>query len=89
METSREIDVTNLDEKHRRALKDVIGTQLHRNQRLIISVTEVDVATHEPPARAAQSISDWTNVYEGLTDQEIEDIDRAVKTRANLTRNLP
>ena len=89
METSREIDVTTLDDQHRRALEDVIGTQLHRNQRLIISVTEVDVTAPEAPVRRTQSISDWTSVYEGLTEQEIEDIDRAVKTRANLTRNLP
>jgi hypothetical protein len=89
METSHEIDVTSLDDEHRRALEDVIGTQLRHNQRLMISVTEVDVTPATDTPRRAQSISDWTSVYEGLTDEEVEAIDREVKTRANLSRHLP
>ena len=89
METSHEIDVTSLDDKHRRALEDVIGAQLRRNQRLMISVTEVDMTPSAVPAQHAQSISDWTSVYEGLTDEEVEAIDHEVKTRADLTRDLP
>jgi hypothetical protein len=81
MKTSHEIDVTALDAAHLRALEDVIGIQLQRNQRLIISVSDVDT-------RCAQSLSNWTEVYEGLSDEQIESIDRDVRTRANLTRNL-
>lgn len=88
METSREIDVTSLDSEHRRAFEDVIGTPLQGNQRLIIKVAEIDAAPAAPPRRA-QSISDWTKVYEGLSEEQIEAIDREVKTRANLTRHLP
>jgi hypothetical protein len=40
-------------------------------------------------ARPAQSVDDWTKVYEALSDAEIEAIDRIAKTRADLTRNLP
>ena len=49
-----------------------------------------DVDTTPPTASQdrAQSISDWTSVYEGLSDKEVEEIDREVKTRADLTRNL-
>jgi hypothetical protein len=89
METSHEINVTSLDEEHRRAFEDVIGTPLRGNQRLMISVTEVDRTLAAAPLRRAQSISDWTKVYEGLTDAEVEAIDRDVKTRANVTRHLP
>jgi hypothetical protein len=84
METSREIDVTNLDAAHRRALEDVIGSRLEQNQRLIISVAEID-ATATP----AQSVHDWTKVYDGLSDEEVDSIDGDVKTRADLTRDLP
>jgi hypothetical protein len=56
---------------------------------LVISVTEVDVKAPASTPRRAQSIRDWTTVYEGLTDEEVEAIDREVKTRANLTRHLP
>ena len=87
METSRAIDVTSLDEEHRRALEDLVGTELRRNQRLVISVTEIDLTSSGTAVRRAQSISDWTRVYEGLSDEQIAEIDREAKTRADLTRN--
>lgn len=85
MEMSHNIDVTALDAAHRQALEDVIGTELKANQRLIISVTEVDVTA----ARPAQSLSDWTSVYEGLADEQVDALDREFNTRANLSRPLP
>ncbi len=80
METSHEIDVTNLDAAHRRALEDVLGAPLQESQRLVIRVSE---------SAAPQSLDDWKRVYEGLRDDEVAAIDRDLKTRANLTRNLP
>lgn len=84
-------DVTALDDTHRRALEDMIGHQLKANQRLIIKVTEIDIADdgnhtgeHQP-----QSVADWTAVYAGLSDEGVEAIDRIAKTRADLTRHLP
>jgi hypothetical protein len=59
---------------------------LYRNQRLVISVANIDVA---PAARQSrQTISDWTDVYEGLTNEEVAAIDHEVNTRADLTRRL-
>ena len=83
MEASLEIDVMTLDAAHRQAFEDVLGTHLEQNQRLVISVA--------PPAssRSAQSLADWAGVYDGLTEDQIETIDRDIKTRANLTRSLP
>jgi S-adenosylmethionine hydrolase len=88
METEVKIDVATLDAPHRRALEEVIGRQLEANQRVVISVTE-PVASQDDVPRPVQTLDDWTNVYEGLSDQEIEAIDQVAKTRANLTRNLP
>jgi hypothetical protein len=88
MEKDLTIDVAALDPPHRRALEEVIGRELTANQRLIISVTEVEVPS-APSARPAQTLQDWTNVYEGLSDEEIEAIDKIAKTRADLTRDLP
>jgi hypothetical protein len=83
MNTELHVDVTTLDAAHRRALEDVIGKELQANQRLVISVTEV------ADTKAAQTLDDWTKVYDGLSNEKIEAIDRDVKTRANLTRDLP
>jgi hypothetical protein len=33
-------------------------------------------------------LEDWTQVYDGLSDEEIEGVDKIAKTRANLTRKL-
>lgn len=87
MEMSQEINVTSLDEVHRRAFEDVIGIQLGRNHRLMIKVADIDLTP--AGARSGQTISDWTDVYEGLSDEEVEEIERAVNTRADLTRHLP
>lgn len=88
METAFQINVATLDAPHRRALEEVIGRQLAGDQRLMINVIDVQ-APSVPDQRPAQTLDDWTNIYDGLTDEEIEDIDTIVKTRANLTRYLP
>jgi len=88
METDLKIDVAALDGSHRRALEEVIGCELASNQRLIISVIEV-VMPEDSAARPAQTLDDWTSVYDGLSEGEIEEVDQIAKTRANLTRHLP
>ncbi len=88
MEKNLTIDVATLDGPHRRALEEVIGQQLTENQRLIISVAAVEL----PPSdahRPAQTLEDWTHVYDGLSDEDIEAIDDVAKSRADLTRDLP
>ena len=82
------IVVATLDASHRRALEEVVGCELAANQRLIISVIDVAVSQGSAPM-PAQTLADWTGVYAGLSDAEIEAVDKVAKTRANLTRNLP
>lgn len=87
MASGLEINVANLDAPHRRALEEVIGRQLASNQRLVISVMDVDLSTSDP--RPSQTLEDWTRVYDGLSDEEVQGIDRIANSRADLTRNLP
>lgn len=84
-------DVTALDESHRLALEDVLGCALQSNQRLIINVLEMEVPAPAGTAgeRPRQTLADWTKVYEGLSEDQIEEIDRVAKDRANLSRHLP
>ena len=88
MEPDLKIDVATLDGSHRRALEEVIGCELTANQRLIISVIEVTIP-ESGGARPVQTLDDWTSVYDGLSDREIDEIDQIAKTRAHLTRHLP
>ena len=89
MEINHTVDVMTLDATHRRTLEDVIGVQLQANQRLTIGVTEINVPAPEGIPRRRQTVEDWTKVFEGLSDEQVEEIDRIAKTRADLTRNLP
>jgi hypothetical protein len=84
-------DVTALDETHRRALEDVLGRELRANQRLVINVLELEVSGGAGTAgeRPGQSLDDWTQVYAGLSDDQIERIDEVANERARLTRNVP
>jgi hypothetical protein len=84
-------DVTALDETHRRALEDVLGRELRSNQRLVINVLEIEVPAGKgaKDERPPQSLDDWTRVYEGLSDGEVNQIDEVAKTRAKLTRDVP
>lgn len=88
MERNLKINVATLDEPHRRAMEEVIGRELAVSQQLIISVIDLAMP-HGGDKKATQTLDDWTTVYDGLSDAEIEAIDKDVKTRANLTRNLP
>jgi hypothetical protein len=91
MESALNIDVAALDAPHRRALEDVLGKQLAAHQRLVISVIEVAPEPAEAPtaSRPAQTLDDWTQVYDGLSEEEVEAVDAIAKTRADVTRPLP
>jgi hypothetical protein len=87
METPLHIDVAALDLAHRRAVEDLLGRALRLNERLIIQVAAADL--HEPSGRAGEVLGLLTHFYDGMSDQEVDDIDREIKTRANLSRPLP
>jgi len=80
--------VADIDSADRLALEHLIGKHLTENQQVVISVTEVGT-TESSTTNVPQTLDDWTHIYDGLSDQEIEAIDKIVNTRANLSRNLP
>jgi hypothetical protein len=83
-------NVRDINGEDRHALEHVVGQALRDNQRLIIQIAEVDLAGETPAnSQQPQTLADWTKVYEGLSDEQVENIDKIIKTRANLTRNLP
>jgi hypothetical protein len=84
-------NVRDIDAEDRPALEHVVGQALRDNQRLIIQVAEIDLGRDAgaTDTRPPQTLADWTQVYEGLSDEEIATIDKIIKTRSKLTRNLP
>jgi hypothetical protein len=79
-------NVNEIDSHDRQALEHVLGQPLEENQRIIIHVE-----TAPPPMNAngnanQAKLPEWCNVFEGLTDQEINEIEAISLSRANMTR---
>ena len=55
METNLKIDVTALDDPHRRVLEEVLGQPLTANQRVIIRVTDVEKRRRVPSSARADA----------------------------------
>ena len=73
-------NVRDIDAADREALEQVVGRKLGENQQVIINVVDLDVTAPSPKAdgSAGGRLPEWCNVYEGLTDAEIEDIEKSI-----------
>lgn len=80
-------NVKDIGSDDRRALEHVIGRPLAENQTIIISVTEVHPKGDTRVATEGK-LPDWCNVFEGLSDQEVADIEKIALTRADLSRTF-
>lgn len=87
MESPVHIDVSTLDHAHRQAMEDVLGRPLGSNDQLTIQISKT---TQPVQLKSPSEIMDIVkHFYDGLTDEEIEEIDAAIKVRANLSRQFP
>lgn len=80
-------NVKDIGSDDRRALEHVIGRQLAENQTITISVTEVD-ANAAPLGNSSGVLPGWCNVFEGLSDDDVAEIEKIALTRANLSRTF-
>src|SRR5438093_1373533 len=80
-------NVRELKGDDRSAAEQLVGHSLRENQKLVIQVVNLDLATGRPGnGTSTGKLPDWCNVYEGLTDEEIADLEKTILTRADLTR---
>ena len=83
-------DVRDIDNGDRQAIEHVVGQSLRDNQRLVIQIVNLDLQEPppvQPPSTPVGKLPDWCNVYEGLSDAEIAELEKIVLTRADLTRS--
>lgn len=83
-------NVGDIDSQDRQALEHVLGYELRANQQLVIRVVNLQVQP-ETPAKShgnngGAELPGWLNVYAGLSDVEIADLEKTILTRADLSR---
>ncbi|MEX0702467.1 MAG: hypothetical protein WD069_10265 [Planctomycetales bacterium] len=87
-------NVRDMSAADREAFEHVIGERLCEDQRILIEVVDAGAsmqrATAEPPREtgAVPDVPDWWKIYEGLSDEEIDQLDEAIRQRADLTRTF-
>ena len=75
--------VRDIDTADRQALEHVIGTHLTENQQVVIQVLNTDIpnaekAESKPQKSQPPTLPEWCNVYEGLSDAEIAEIESSI-----------
>ena len=82
-------NIRDLPLSDRSALERVVGHQLGETQQVIVNVVDLGLSNDVPPDNETDSqVPEWWNIYEGLSDAEIDRLDQAIRQRANLTRDL-
>jgi hypothetical protein len=80
-------NVRDLRSDDRSAAEQLVGHSLRENQKLVIQVVNVDLTAERPGnGTGAGKLPEWCNVYAGLTDEEIADLEKTILTRADLSR---
>ena len=81
--------VQDLGSEEKRVYESVLGHALHANQQIILHVitpqetAEETPTTQQPPG----TLPDWCNVYDGLSDEEIDEMEKVILDRSNWSRS--
>lgn len=70
--------VRDLEQDDRSALERVVGHSLGESQQVTIQVTGDRPLPAQNGNLPAGQLPSWCNVYEGLTDEQIDDLDRSI-----------
>ena len=85
-------NVDEIDAHDRQALEHVLGKSLTENQQLVIRIVNLQVprGTAQTPvlqvANGAPTLPEWCNVYQGLSDEEVAEMEKTILQRADLGR---
>ena len=81
--------VRDIDANERLALERVLGQPLHDNQQVIIQVVADNGPAKDDNHQAVpfpDRLPEWCNVYAGLTDKQIAEVEEVILQRADLSR---
>jgi hypothetical protein len=78
-------NVRDLDHTDRSALERVVGHELRETQQVIVNIVNIGPGTKAASSNGP-SIPPWGNIYDGLSEAEVHQLDSAIRQRVNLTR---
>jgi len=71
------------------ALEHLIGAPLRPSQQIIVQVVEREPIENDvAPGSGEAKLPEWCNVYEGLTDEEVDRLEEGFE-RLKLRRDIP
>ena len=84
-------NVREIESADRQAMERLLGQPLHENEQLVIRVVTAkpgpQSSCEPPPTSGTMAVlPEWCNVYAGLSDEEIADLERTILARADLAR---
>ncbi|MEX2288368.1 MAG: hypothetical protein WD648_14830 [Planctomycetaceae bacterium] len=83
-------NVRDLEKEERRVFEAALGEKLRENQQVIMEVVTVEAPEQRIEAGAARQadtgLPDWCNVYEGLSDDEVAEIEKTILDRSGWNR---
>ncbi len=78
--------VRDLEANERSTIEQLVGHSLRDNQKLVIQVVTLDDSAEKSTAPGDKALPDWCNVYEGLTEEQVADLEQVVLRQVDLTR---
>jgi hypothetical protein len=80
-------NIRELVGSQRSAVEQLVGHALNEDQQIVIQVVNLDSKKNEDaPLDDQGELPSWFNVYEGLSDKEIDALEQAISHRLDLTR---
>ncbi len=82
-------NVRDIDSRERQALEQVLGQHLKDNQKIIIQVVTLQSEPNENEGTVQTSgaqLPDWCNVFAGLNDEQVAEIEEVMRQRPDLSR---
>lgn len=83
-------NVQDIDTADRSALEHLLGQKLRERQQVVIQLVSLDLAAPVEVGQVSAPVTalpEWCHVFEGLSDQELQELDQVILSRADLTRS--
>lgn len=82
-------NIRDIDTSERRVLEHVLGQPLKENQQVIVQIVTLKNDGEAQQVQAPESsnqLPEWCDVFAGLSDDQVAEVEGAILQRADLSR---